>query len=154
MLDTTFRTASQEPETTPYEPEKVELTDAGNRDKAVSERPDLSTESELDKWEIQNGKYGLEYLGIKEIAKEFPYNADFSILDNYIKESLQERGYDKTPGRWQEVLNEIENEIGSKDLNAIERLKRLTQYVKVAKKINDLKKQKESFRSISPGERL
>ena len=27
MLDTTFRTASQEPETTPYEPEKVELTE-------------------------------------------------------------------------------------------------------------------------------
>lgn len=154
MLDTTFRIASQEPETTPYEPEKVELTDSGNYDKALSERPDLSSQSELDKWEIQNGKYGLEYLGIKEIAKEFPYSADFSIVDNYIKGSLEERGYDKTPGRWQEVLNEIENEIGSKDLNAIERLKRIAQYVKVAKKISDLKKQRDSFRSLSPGEKL
>lgn len=153
-MDTTFRTASQEPEVAPQEPVKVELTDSGNRDKAISERPDLSTESELDRWEIQNGKYGLEYLGIKEIAKEFPYSADFSVLDNYIKESLKERGYDKTPERWQDVLREIEDEIGTKNLNAIDRLKRLSQYVKVAKKMNELKKLKDSYKSFSPGEKL
>lgn len=153
-MDTTFREAPKEQPTPPQETKPLELTDAGNRDKAVSERPDLSNESELDKWEMQNGKYGLEYLGIKEIAKEFPYSADFSVLDNYIKESLKERGYDKTPDRWQDILREIEDEIGTKNLNAIDRLKRLSQYVKVAKKMNELKKLKDSYKSFSPGEKL
>lgn len=153
-MDTTFREAPKEQPTQPQETKPLELTDSGNYDKALGEKQELSSQSELERWEIENGKYGLEYLGIKEIAKEFPYSADFSVVDNYLKGIMKESGYDQTPQRWQDLLSDIENEIGSKNLNAIDRLKRISQYVKVAKKMNELKKLKDSYKSFSPGEKL
>jgi hypothetical protein len=153
-MDVTFRGPSVDTSSEPQEFKPVKLTDAGNHDKALSHAPEFSSQSELERWETENGKYGLEYLGIKEIAKEFPYSADFSVVDNYLKETLKERGYDQTPERWQDVLREIEDEIGSKNLNAIDRLKKIAGYVKVAKKMNELKKLKDSYRNFSPGEKL
>lgn len=146
-----FRTAPQASETASVAPEPLELGDAGNQEKAVGEKQDLSAQSELEKWEIQHGKYGLQYLGIEEIGKEFPYSADFSVLDSFIKEKMKESGYSQTPEKWQSILAEIENEIGSKDLNAIDRLKKIAQYVKVMKKIGNLTKLKDSYRNISSG---
>lgn len=143
---TVFREASTTQETAPQEVKPVELTDDGSHDTALSTEPELSVESELEKWEVQNGKYGHEYLGIKEISKEFPYNAQFSQLDKYIKAEMEERGYDKTPKAWQDILAEIEGEIGSSKLDAIKRLGKLTNYIKVLQKFKAAKKMKESFR--------
>jgi len=148
MESNVFRTAQPEPsvasETASSEVLPVELKDDGNRDKAIVGGEEIK-ENSLEKWEIENGKYGAEYLGIKETIKEFPYNAQFSQLDKYIKGEMEERGYDKTPKAWQDILEEIENEIDSSKLNAIERLKRVTNYIKVLQKIRELKKKKDSY---------
>jgi len=136
--------SSQEPETAPSEVLPADLKDDGNRDKAITGEPELK-ENSLEKWEISNGKYGAEYLGIKETIKEFPYNAQFSQIDKYIKAEMEERGYDKTPKAWQDILAEIEGEIKSSKLNAIERLKKVTNYIKVLQKMRELKKKRESY---------
>ena len=145
MNDTVFRTLSAPPEPSVEPTPPVVLTDAGNRDVALT-GDEIKQESPLDMWELQNGKYGAEYLGIKEISKQFPYNAQFSILDKYIKSELEERGYDKTPEHWQDVLAEIEGEIQTSKLNAIDRLKKLSNYVRILQKLNAVKKMKEQFR--------
>ena len=102
-------------------------------------------DSELTKWEIKNGKYGIEFFGINEIAKTFPISAQFGIIDNYIKEQITENNYDETPTRYQTILDSIEQEIGSAKLNIYDRLKRLSEYVKVMKKMEHIKKLKESY---------
>lgn len=141
-----FRTrATQEPETAPKEAPQVELTDSGNQDKAITPSPEFSQDSELEKFEIRNGKYGLDYFGIKEIGKVFPLNAQFGLVDKYIKEELGIKGYDKTPESYQKILNEIEKEIDSSKLNAYERLKKLSGYIRAIKKFNEAKKKKELY---------
>lgn len=108
---------------------------------------DIFTESSnnLDDWEITNGKYGLDYMGIKEIGKTFPLNAQFGIIDKFIKSEIEERGYDKTTSKWQEILKEIEDEIGSSRLNSYERLKKISSFVNILKKQKELKKKKELY---------
>lgn len=148
MPDNVFRHAVEAPvasETAPGEALAVEIPDAGNRDIALT-GDEINQSSPLEEWEIKNGKYGAEYLGIKEVVKEFPYNADFSVVDKYIKGELEERGYDKTPKAWQDILAEIENDIQSSKLSAIDRLKKLSSYVKVLQKLKAAKKMKDNFK--------
>jgi hypothetical protein len=146
-----FRTREIETEMPEIKNPPVETRNvvSGVEDEAVGENFEESQESELEKWEIQNGKYGLEYLGIKEISKEFPLKAQFGILDNYIKSELKERGYDQTPTSWQDILKELETEIGSEKLNVYERLKKLSSLVNIIKKQKELKKKRELYKSLT-----
>lgn len=103
--------------------------------------------SSLEDWEVMNGKYGLEYLGIKNIADTFPIKMHFGALDKYIKEEISERGIDATPETWQNILKELEAEIGT-EKNAYKRLQRLNDYIKVIRKIKSLKELKNSYTKI------
>lgn len=102
---------------------------------------EIQKPSPLEEWEIEHGKYGLEFFNIKEIAGEFPLKMQFSIVDKYVKGLLEEM----TPGRYQEAIDNIENEIGSAKLGVYERLKKLSDYVRIVSKMNDLKKKREQF---------
>lgn len=141
-----FRTREVE-KSEPVSIPKVETSNLvkGVDDKAISAEFKPTEASELDNWEIQHGKYGAEYLGIKEIVKEFPMKAQFGELDKYIKDELSERGYDKTPEAWQNILKELETEIGSDKLNAIERLKKLSGYIKTLKRLKEATNLKNKY---------
>lgn len=102
--------------------------------------------SQLDQWETENGKYGADFFGIKEIVKTFPLSVQFGAVDGYIKAEIQERGWEKTTENYQKILSEIEGEIRTSRLETYARLKRLSEYVAVMKKMSELKKKKESFR--------
>jgi hypothetical protein len=102
--------------------------------------------NELDKWETANGKYGLEYLGIKEISKEFPIKMQFQMIDKYIKEEMGD--YDKTPQRWQDILKSLEAELGTDKMNAVERLKKLAGYIRVLNNFKKAKAQKELYKAF------
>ena len=131
------------PNTTPEKPAPVT---------GIVEDPTLipqPIENTLENWEVQNGKYGLAYLGIKEIGKTFPLNAQFSIIDKYIKGEMEANGYDKTPAKWQEILSELETEIGSSKLNAYERLKKLSAFVNIIKKQKALTEKRKLYQFIS-----
>lgn len=110
----------------------------------IEEKPEQPIKpGALEEWEQVNGKYGLELLGIKELANEFPLKSYFGILDKYIKEQL---GEERTPAKWQSILAEIEGEIGTEKLDPYKRLKKLSEYVQVIQKYNKIKELKESFK--------
>jgi hypothetical protein len=99
----------------------------------------------LEKWEITNGKYGLDYLGIKNIGDTFPLKMHFAVLDKFIKSEIAERGYDVTPESWQNVLKELEGELKTNKLDAYKRLEKLSNYIKVLNRLKALKKPKDSY---------
>ena len=115
-------------------------------DRAIGENLEQSKESELDNWELQNGKYGLDYMGIKETAKEFPMKMQFSYIDSFIKAEMAEKGYDKTPTSWQDVLKGIEEEIGTDKNKSAERLSRIYNYLKTLSKYREIKTKRDSFK--------
>lgn len=141
-METTFRERIVEkPEPVPETSPEV---------KGIVDKPDeLNIHSEdsnsLENWEIENGKYGLEYMGIKEIGKTFPLNAQFGEIDKYIKSELEARGYDKSPAKWQEILKELETEVGSEKLDSYERLKKIVSLIRIIKKQNELKSKRELY---------
>jgi len=127
-----------EPTTTPddfpmKETENVSESDqtAINQDKAVA--------NDLETWEKANGKYGVEYFGIKEIVKEFPVSAQFGVIDGYL------RSKSTSPAEYQSLLSSLEKEIGSTDLKTYERIKKLSDYIRIVKKYDEAKKKKEMF---------
>lgn len=141
-MDTVFRTRTEPtPEPTPEKP--AEVTGIVDDPNAIPRAVDTQT---LEDWEtVNHTKYGAKFLGVEEISKRFPYNAHFSEIDKYIKAEMEQRGYDKTPKAWQDILAEIEDAIGSQSLNAIERLQKVRDYLRVLKKLQNIKKQKEAF---------
>lgn len=146
-METIFR-GRVESEESPIQGTPVKETQniaEGKEDVAIS--GEIPERDQLSDWETTNGKYGAEYLGIREISKQFPYNAQFGLLDKYINEELSERGLKRTTEGYQSILSEIENEIGSGKLDTFERLKRLSDYVRVMKKFREAKKKREEFQA-------
>lgn len=140
-MDTTFRekiepVAESKPET------PTPVTGVVSDPDSVPREPSAST---LDEWETLHGKYGLEYLGIKEIGKTFPLSMQFAQVDKYIRGEMAERGIDPTPKAWQDILAEIEGELG-KEKDSYKRLRKLSEYLKVIGKIKNLEKLKEKYR--------
>lgn len=134
-----------EPEAPKEERETPNLIE-GREDGAVKDKnaiEEVKKPSPLEEWEIEHGKYGLEFFNIKEIAGEFPLKVQFSVVDKYIKGLLQ--GGEMTPGRYQEAIDNIEKEIGSAKLGVYERLKKLADYVRIVGKMDELKKKREQF---------
>jgi hypothetical protein len=140
--DTAFRTREVEKIEVPEKP--AEVTGIVEKKEEVFD----NNSDNLESWEITNGKYGLDYFGIKEIGKTFPLNAQFGLIDKYIKDELSLKGYDKTTKGYQEILDSIEKEIGSSKLSAYERLKKLSGYVRAIKRFEDAKKKKELYTSF------
>lgn len=99
--------------------------------------------SELEGWEIEHGRYGEEFLGIKEISGEFPLKLHFNTLDKYIKAEIEERGMEMKKENYQQLLDEMEEEIGSRKLPTYKRLEKLFGYINVVKKLKELNKKKE-----------
>lgn len=114
--------------------------------KPLDEDAPKSEDSQLERWETENGKYGAEFFGIKEIVKTFPLSVQFGAVDGYIKSEIQERELEKTTENYQKILSEIEGEIHTGRMETYARLKRLSEYVSVMKKMQELRKKKESFR--------
>ena len=139
---------AETPEPTPEKPAEVTGI-VEDKTELEIHTPDNNS---LENWEIENGKYGMAYFGIKEIGKTFPLNAQFGIVDKYIKAELEERGYDKSPAKWQEILKELEDEAGSTKLNSYERLKKLASLVNIIKKQKALKAKRELYKSFKQGD--
>lgn len=144
-----FRERQETPEEVEAAPELRDTPNLieGREDGAVKDPSaieEIKKPSPLEEWEIEHGKYGLEFFNIKEIAGEFPLKVQFSAVDKYIKGLLQEEGH-ITPQRYQETIDAIEKEIGSSKLGVYERMKKLSDYVRIVGKMNELKKKREAF---------
>lgn len=142
-MDTIFREA--EKEVKPQLAEKpAEVTGIVSDPESVPR--EIKTDT-LEKWETMHGKYGLEYFGIKNIANTFPISMQFNQIDKFIKSELSERGMDATPQAWQDILAELEGEVG-KEKDSYKRLQKLSNYLKVLSKMKALKKLKEKYLAV------
>lgn len=139
--------AQEAPEVSaPLKPLPNDNTDGATPAIEESDEP-KETVSALETWEETNGiKYGVELFGIKDVMTDFSLKMDYSVVDKYIRDEIKENGYDATPKKWQEILDGLELEIGSSKLDAFERLKKLSSYIKVLKKYKEIKEKKEQFR--------
>lgn len=145
--DPVFRKIETEAEVSPVEERETPNLIEGREDGALQDVDaveEIKKPSPLEEWEIKNGKYGLDFFDIKEIAGEFPLKVHFAEVDKYIKGLLEKDG-NLTPGRYQEALDAIEKEIGSSKLGVYERLKKLADYVKIVKKMDDLSERKRQL---------
>lgn len=147
--DLTFRTKQIEEAPQPEAPLKeLENDDVTGATKSFEEtdEPPRERESELERWEGEHGKYGLELMGIKEVANEWPYKMQFGGIDKYIREEITERGWEPSPKHYQDILAELEEETGTKEIEYLDKMKKLFEYIQVLKKFKDIKKKKEQFR--------
>lgn len=135
-----FRTRETEP--VAVSPEEYPMKEAENISDPVDDvlRYEKIGANDLTKWEEAHGKYGVEYFGIKEIVKEFPVSAQFGVIDGYLKSKSS------SPAEYQELLNEMEREIGSLKLDKYSRIQKLSNYVKILQKYDEIKRKKETFR--------
>lgn len=104
-------------------------------------------ESNLEVWETENNrKFGHDYFKIREIAHEFNIKMDFGNIDKFVKSELQRRSYENTTENYQKVLQEIEAEIGSTNLDTFSRLKKLAGYANALNKLYKAKSLRDSFK--------
>lgn len=100
----------------------------------------------LDIWEGEHKtKYITEFFNIKEYAEEFNLKMQTSVIDKYIKGELEKRQYEKNTENWEKILQEIEEEIGSKPMELFSRIKKIVGYINVVNRLKKLKDLKDSY---------
>lgn len=104
------------------------------------------SESNLEVWESENNrKFGHNYFKIREIAHEFNIKMDFGNIDKYVKNEIKNRSWENSTESYKKILQEIETEIGSTNLDVFSRLKKLSSYINAIKKLYEAKKLKEKY---------
>ena len=118
------------------------------------ERPEdkIGEDTPLEKLELwegeKNKKYVNEYFNTHNIGHEFAWKMPLAQIDKYVREEMESRGWDKTTSNYRDIIEEIENEIGTKRLTLQQRLHKIAQYIQVTKKINALREKKESYKDL------
>lgn len=137
--------APQIPEISPQAPQPTKSDKlSGNEAKATD--PITEDEKNLEVWEgLNRRKFVTDYFDIGNIDGEFNLKMDTAVIDKYIKQLIEEKGYEKNIDNYKSLLAEIENEIGSNRLEIFTRIKKLAGYAKVLNKINELKKKKKLY---------
>ncbi len=108
--------------------------------------PETPEERNVEIWEGLNRKrYIDEYFNTHETSSEFMVKMPTSEIDKFIRGELEERGFEKTIDNYQEVLREIEEEIGSSRLELFKRFTKLTGYIRAMSKFRKAKALKEKY---------
>lgn len=115
-------------------------------DKDVPQTKEAQDFGKLEIWECENKKkYVHEYFGVHNTSHEFTVKMPTAEIDKFIREQLDERGYEKTTKNYKEILAEIEQEIGSDKLELFKRFNKLTGYIRILRKLYATKKMKEKY---------
>ena len=115
-----------------------------------AQEPETLDEKNIEIWEgLHRTKYVAEYFNTKEFEGEFNVKMLTSQVDKYVKSQLEERGYEKNTENWNKVIQEIESEIGSENLELFKRLQKITGYINVVNRLSKLKTLKEKYKTLS-----
>lgn len=116
----------------------------GDETKASDEL--TSDEKILDIWEgLNRRKFITDYFDIGNIDGEFNLKMDTSVIDKYIKGELEKLSYEKNIENYQKLLQEIEEEIGSRPLELFSRIKKITGFIKAVNRLEEAKRKKELY---------
>jgi len=145
---TVFKERVEHQEETPTEVPKIEIKSdelKGYEDKATD--PITEEEKKLEIWEgLNKTKFINDYFDVKNtVDGDFSLKMQTSVIDKFIKGELERKGYEKNIDNYKEILEEIENEIGSNRLELFKRITKLTGYIKVLNKFTEAKRKKELY---------
>jgi hypothetical protein len=92
----------------------------------------------IDVYETERGhKYAEDFFGIRELcAGDWKTRMDMSRIDKYVKNEIQTKGYDSTITLYKNIINDLEERIGSKNLPATKRLQKLVTYIGILQKVD------------------
>ena len=125
-------------------PEIVSDTLRGNETKASD--PISAEERKLEIWEgLNRKKYVAEFFKVSNIQDEFNIKMQTSQIDKYIGSELEKLGYEKNIDNWEKVLGELEDEIGSKNMEVFKRLQKITGYINAISKLYKAKQLKDKY---------
>lgn len=117
---------------------------AGNETKL--EDPLTAEQKILDIWEGEHRrKYVTEYFDVGNVDGEFGLKMQTSQIDKYVKGELEKRSWENNIENWEKVLQEIEQEIGSANMELYARISKITNYIQVLNKLYKAKELKEKF---------
>ena len=112
--------------------------------RGLKDSGDIITNVEV--WEGENNKkYINQYFNTHNISHEFTVKMPTSEIDKYIKGELESRGYEKTTDNYENILREIESEIGSGKLELFKRLQKIVGYIRAINKLNKAKELKARY---------
>lgn len=137
--------STEEPEIAPQAPRPLESDElAGNETKASE--PLSAEEKKVEIWEgMHNRKFVTEYFNIGNIEGEFGLKMQTATIDKYIKQEIENKGYEKNIENYEKVLREIENEIGSSNLELFKRISKITNYIHALNRLYKAKALKDSY---------
>jgi hypothetical protein len=143
-----FRTRQPETqETAPQAVQPIELTSdtlSGNETKLSD--PISKEEGKLEIWEgLNRKKFVNEYFDTHNTADDFMIKMPTSEIDKYVRSELEKLGYEKTTENYKKILAEIENEIGSTNLEQLKRFQKITGYIRALGKLYAAKQLKEKY---------
>ncbi len=112
----------------------------------VPVNPEPQPETAQGEAVAESTDYPQDYFGVKEIYKEDKIiKMQIGLVDKFIKQTLSKEGKEMNNDNWQETLDEIERTIGTTKLEVYERLRKISEYIKVIQKYNNIKELKESY---------
>ena len=125
-----FRERITQPEPEPVaEPIKEEGEELNPDDKPLKDKGD--TIVDLEVWEGENKKkYVNEYFGTHNISHEFMVKMPTAEIDKFVRSEMERKGFEMTLANYHLVIGELEDAIGSKNLQLLKRFKNLTTYIR------------------------
>jgi hypothetical protein len=145
-MDTTFRERiepSQEPE---IAPQTIETPGVVEDTEGLTKLKEGQESDRLDLWEFDHKRqFTQDYFNIRETAHIFPMSVQSKFIDKYVKGELESRGYEKTKTNYQTILQEIEEQIGTGNLQSYKRLQKITGYIQAIQKLNKAKELRNRY---------
>jgi len=132
-----FRTPDESPEPVP-----TETPSDPNSYSSTTDTPlDREFKNNLEAWETEGKKkYVNEYFDTHNIYKDFSVKMSVSAIDKFVRAEMTDREYENTTDNYRKVIEGIEEEIGSKNLELFKRFNKLNGYIKVLTKLRAAKK--------------
>ena len=139
----TVESPSVEPTSTsplPLTDEKVPVGALKTSDIETAEERNLTVWEELN-----HSRFVDEYFNTKNTSHEFIVKMPTSEIDKFVRGELQSREMENTVDNYKSILQEIEQEIGSNNMELFKRFNKLTGYIRAIMKLNKAKALKASY---------
>lgn len=114
--------------------------------------PLTEEEKTLDIWEgLNRKKFVSEYFDVSNIDYEFNLKMQTSLIDKFVRQELEKKGFVKNIDNWKQELQEIESLIGSSKMEVFKRIQKIVGYINAVNKYNKSKALRDKYlNSIQP----
>ena len=145
-METTFRERIEAPQEPEIAPGTLETPGVVEDTEGLTKLKEGQESDRLDLWEFDHKRqFSQDYFNIRETAHIFPMSVQSKFIDKYVKGEMESRGYEKTKTNYQKIIQEIEDQIGTGNLQSYKRLQKITGYIQAVQKLYHAKALKEKY---------